>query len=227
MSYTLAPYVFWQQSDGTGVALALGSIEVYLAGTSTPATTYLDSTGTPNQWPIPLDSEGRCVIYLDPAHSYKFIVKNAAGVVVPGGTQDIVAAVGAGSSGIGEVFTFGSDSLANIVQTAYPSGATFDTLQPGAAVFAADSANLSGVYVLQVTGLITPSGTLTVALVDLSSGAPDTPLATATITSLTGAVATSAAITFGAAGTVKQYGIKTKVSANTGFLIGASLVKQS
>lgn len=227
MSFTLAPYTFWQQFDGAGDPLALGSISVYLAGTATPAITYSNSTGTQNAWPVGLDSEGRCVIYLDPAFSYKFVVKDSAGVVVPAGTQDLIAAVGAGSAGLGEVFTFGSDSLATITQTSYPSGATFDKLQPGSAVFAADSANLTGVYVLQVTGLMTTSGTLTVAIVDLSSGSPDTPLATATITSLTGEVATSGAITFGLAGTVRQYGLKVKVSANAGFLIGASLVRQS
>ncbi len=42
------------------------------------------------------------------------------------------------------------------------------------------------------------SGTLTVALVNLSDGAPDSPLATCTITSLTGGVDTSDAIAFAA-----------------------------
>lgn len=226
MSYTLAPYVFWQQSDGVGAALALGSIEVYLAGTATPATTYLDSIGTANQWPIPLDSEGRCVIYLDPAHSYKFIVKNSAGVVVPGGTQDIVAPIGAGAAGIGEAaFEFGGFGSSPITNTAYVSGATYDKLHPGTAVLQRDSAALTGTFVLEVTGVQMTSGTLTVALVNLSDGAPDTPIATATITSLTGAVARSGAITFGAAGVSKDYGIKPIVSANSGYAWGIKLMR--
>jgi len=225
MSYTLAPYVYWQQSDGTGVALALGSISVYLAGTATPATTYSNSTGTQNAWPIPLDSEGRCVIYLDPAFSYKFVVKTSAGVVIPGGTQDVVAAVGAGSAGLGSVFEFGGFGSSPITVTSYPSGATFDFLHPGTAVYPKDSTDLIGTYVLQATGVMVTSGTLTVALVNLSDGSPDTPIATCTITSLTGEVATSAAITFGAAGVAKNYGIKCKVSANSGYAWGAKLVR--
>jgi len=225
MSYTLAPYVFWQSLDGTGVALALGTVSVYLAGTSTPATTYTTSTGTANAWPVQLDSEGRAVVYLDPAISYKFVIKNAAGVVIPGGTQDVIAAVGAGSAGLGAIFEFGGLGSSPITVTTYPSGATFDFLHPGTAVYATDSATLTGTYVLQVTGVMVTSGTLTVALVNLSDGSPDTPIATATITSLTGAVATSTAITFGAAGTVKNYGIKTKVSANSGYAWGAKLVR--
>ncbi len=225
MSYTLAPYVFWQSLDGTGVALALGTVSVYLAGTATPATTYSNSTGTTNAWPVQLDSEGRAVIYLDPAFTYKFIVKNAAGATIPGGTQDVVAAVGAGSAGLGSVFEFGGFGSSPISVTSYPSGSTFDFLHPGTAVYPVDSANLVGTYVLQCTGLMVTSGTLTVALMNLSDGSPDTPIATATITSLTGAVATSTAITFGAAGTAKNYGVKCKVSANSGYAWGAKLVR--
>jgi hypothetical protein len=225
MSYTLAPYVYWQSLDGTGVALALGTVSVYLAGTATPATTYSNSTGTANSWPVQLDSEGRAVIYLDPAFTYKFVVKTAAGVTIPGGTQDIVAAVGAGSAGLGSVFEFGGFGSSPITVTSYPSGATFDFLHPGTAVFQKDSADLLGTYVLQATGVQLTSGTLTGALVNLSDGAPDTPLATCAITSLTGEVANSSAITFGAVGTLKSYGIKTKVSANSGYAWGFKLVR--
>jgi len=225
MSFTLSPYVFWQQFDGAGDPLALGSISVYLAGTATPAITYSNSTGTQNAWPIGLDSEGRCVIYLDPAFSYKFVVKNSAGVVVPAGTQDLIAAVGAGSAGLGSVFEFGGFGSTPVTRTTYDSGATFDHLHPGTAVYPKDSTDLIGTYVLQVTGLMVTAGTLTVALVNLSDGSPDTPIATCTITSLTGEVATSAAITFGAAGVSKNYGIKTKVSANSGYAWGSKLVR--
>lgn len=225
MSFTLAPYVFWQAFDGVGDPLAGGSIEVYLAGTNTPTPTYADSTGTLNAWPITLDSEGRAVIYLDPVFTYKFIAKDSDGATIPGGTQDIVAPVGAGSAGLGLIFDFAGDPNAGITNTTYPAGATFDKLHPGTAVFAEDGANLSGTYVLQATGRMDTSGTLTVAIVDLTSGSPDTPLATLTITSLTGAVATSGAITFGAAGISRQYGIKTLVSANTGFAYGIHLMK--
>ena len=92
-------------------------------------------------------------------------------------------------------------------------------------MFSVDSANLVGSFAIQATGLMTVGGTLTVAIVNLSDGAPDVPLADLTITSLTGEVATSAAITFAAPGATKQYGIKAFVTANAGFAWGIKLLR--
>lgn len=222
-TYTLTPYAFPQEMDNNGTPLAGGLLYTYAAGTTTAATTYSTATGTPNANPIVLDSAGRYVVYLD-ALSYKFILKDSTGVTIK--TQDNVTSTGAGAAGgLGEIFSFGGDPNAGITTTSYPSGATFDMLHPGTAVFSEDSANLVGTYVIQATGKQDTSGTLTVAIVNLSDGAPDTPLATLTITSLTGALGTSGAITFGAAGVAKSYGIKSKVSANTGFAYGIHLVR--
>lgn len=227
-TYNLAPYEQRQYFDDNGDPLAFGLVYTWVTGTATPLQTFSDSLGTPNTNPIQLSASGRARIYLLPL-AYKFTMTDSLGNVV-GLTMDPVtasaSAVGSGV-GLGEIFTFGSNSSAAITATSYASGATFDKLQPGSAVFEADSATLTGSYALQVTGLMASAGTLSVSIMDLTSGSPDTPLATATITSLTGAVATSAAITFGAAGIVRQYGIKTIVSASTGFLIGASLVRTS
>jgi len=123
------------------------------------------------------------------------------------------------------VFAFGAASGAPIVNTAYVAGAGFETLHPGTSVLERDSADLPGTYVLEATGLCYPAGTLTVAIVNLSDGAPNTPIATVTITNATGDVQRSGAITFGAPGTLKRYGIKPIVSANTGYLLGAHLVR--
>lgn len=223
MAYTLAPYEQRQYFDDDGNPLAFGHVYTYVTGSSTPATTYSTSTGTANSNPVVLDAAGRCRIYLD-ALSYKFILTDANDVPV-GLTMDPVTAVNAGDSGLGEIFSFGSNSSSPVTATSYASGATFDTLHPGTSVFSEDSANLSGTYKLQATGVQVTGGTLTIALVDLSSGAPDTPIATCTITSTTGAVATSSAITWGAAGVARNYGIKTKVSANSGYLIGAAIIR--
>ncbi len=223
-TFQLAAYEQRQYFSDSGDPLDGGFVYVQLSGTSTPATTYSNSTGTQNTYPIELDSAGRCIIYLDPAHSYKFFMTDALGNSV-GDTIDPVNPANGGSSGLGEIFAFGSQSASPITATTYASGATFDTLQPGSSVFSADSATLTGTYKLQVTGVQDTSGTLTVALVDLSSGAPDTPIATCAVTSTTGEVATSAAITFGASGVARSYGLKAKVSANTGFLIGAALIR--
>jgi len=52
----------------------------YKAGTTDPAKTYSDDTGTENTNPIQLDSDGQCDLFLDDAVSYRIILKNSAGV---------------------------------------------------------------------------------------------------------------------------------------------------
>ncbi len=222
-TYSLAPWFVQQFFDNDGLVLAFGKVHSYVTGSSTPLDTYSTASGTPNTNPIILDAAGRCRIYLQPT-SYKFVTVDANDVPV-GLDMDPVTAVDAGSSGLGEIFVFGSNSSSPITATSYPSGATFDTLQPGSSVYKEDAADLTGTYVLRITGMMATAGTLTVALVNLSDGAPDTPLVTATVTSLTGAVDTSAAITWGAPGTQKFYGIKCKVSTSSGFLMGARIVR--
>ncbi len=222
-TYSLAPWFVQQFFDNDGLVLAFGKVHSYVTGSSTPLDTYSTASGTPNTNPIILDAAGRCRIYLQPT-SYKFVTVDANDVPV-GLDMDPVTATNAGSSGLGEIFVFGSNSSSPITVTSYPSGATFDKLQPGSSVFEADSANLTGTYIVRATGVMEAAGTLSAAIVNLTDGAPDTPIAVATMTSTTGEVADSGSITFGAPGTTKQYGIKTKVSANTGELIGISLVR--
>lgn len=222
-TYTLAPYEQRQYFDDTGDPLAGGLVYTWVTGSSTPLQTFSDVIGTPNTNPIVLSSAGRARIYLLPT-AYKFTMTDANGVPV-GLTMDPVTATGAGASGLGEIFAFGSNSSSPITGTSYPSGATFDTLQPGSAVYRQDSANLSGTYAIQATGVTSTTNTLTVAFVDLSDGAPDTPLATCAITSTTGAVVTSAAITFPAGGSTKNYGIKVKVDSGSAYLIGVTLMR--
>jgi hypothetical protein len=112
-----------------------------------------------------------------------------------------------------------------VTATSYPSGATYDMLAAGTSVWIVDPATLSGTYVLEAVGVQTTAGTLTAALVNLGDGAPDTPLATCAIDSLTGETVQSAAITFPAGGAEKSFGVKVKVSANDGYLIGARIVR--
>lgn len=226
MSLTLAAYEFRQYFDDDGDPLDGGLVNVYLSGTSTRATSYSDADGTQNTNPVECDSAGRCTIYLDDGLTYRFIVTDADGNPI-GLPIDPVTSTGAGSgAGLGEVFDFGGDNASQVTATTYPSGATFDTLHQGTAVFQIDAADLpSGDYEIQATGVMVTSGTLSVAIVDLSSGSPDTPLASLAITSLTGEVATSGVITFGAPGITRSYGIKVKVSANLGFVWGIHLVR--
>lgn len=85
-----APYAVPQFLDNFGKPIAGGTLETYLAGTSTPAATYADNAGTvPNPTTIQLDSSGRpsnngalVDVRLDVAKAYKFVLKDAAGVTV-------------------------------------------------------------------------------------------------------------------------------------------------
>lgn len=224
MAGTLSPSPVFQGWTDAGLPLDGGLLNVYASGTAMRATTYSDAAlTTPNSNPVVLNSAGRATVYLSSA-SFKFVLTDSLGAVV--WTADPVQSVAAGAtSGLGEIFVFGGDPNTPVTVTAYPSGATFDKLHGGTAVYVIDSGNLAGgTYILEAMGVVA-AGTLTVAIVDLDDGAPDTPLATLTIISATGARAQSGAITFAAAGVAKTYGIKVKQSAGTGYAWGARLVR--
>lgn len=79
----------WQFFDNNGNPLNGGLIESYLAGTSTPTTTYTSSSGLiAHSNPIVLDAAGRVPneIWLATGSSYKFILKTSANVLI--GTYD-------------------------------------------------------------------------------------------------------------------------------------------
>jgi hypothetical protein len=70
------------QFSANGVPMVGGTLETYIAGSTTPATTWQDSALTiANTNPISLDARGECVLWLDPAVVYKFVLKNAQGVI--------------------------------------------------------------------------------------------------------------------------------------------------
>lgn len=76
-----------QFHDENGVPLASGTIETYVAGTSTPTPTYTDNTGgTSVGNSITLDAEGRPNsgngIWLGTTTTYKFIIKDSGGNTV-------------------------------------------------------------------------------------------------------------------------------------------------
>lgn len=85
MALFLAPIINDQQEDANGAPLSGGLIEVYLAGTSTPSTTYSDKAGlVPNTWPIVLNTLGvnnQGAVWLTGGAAYKFIIKNSLGIV--------------------------------------------------------------------------------------------------------------------------------------------------
>ena len=93
MAYSLSPWLkprFF--ITGTNRPLAGGLMYTYKAGTTDPATTYSNDTGTENTNPIQLDSDGQCDLYLDDSVIYRIILKNAAGVTQF--DKDRVASIG-------------------------------------------------------------------------------------------------------------------------------------
>lgn len=75
-----------QLFDNNGVPLAGGKLFTYVAGTTTPLTSYTSSTGaTPHTNPIILDAAGRVPggeIWLNYAYQYKFVVKTSVDVLI-------------------------------------------------------------------------------------------------------------------------------------------------
>lgn len=70
------------QFSANGIPMVGGSLTVYIAGSTTPTNTWQDSALTvANTNPITLDSRGECVLWLDPAIVYKFVLKNILGVI--------------------------------------------------------------------------------------------------------------------------------------------------
>ncbi|MDR7094159.1 hypothetical protein [Hydrogenophaga laconesensis] len=86
MPLYLSPVCNGQTFDANGDPLTGGQIEIYLAGSSTPAATFTDDTGsTPQSNPIILNSLGYPTlgsIWLTGGLSYKFIIKNSLGVTL-------------------------------------------------------------------------------------------------------------------------------------------------
>ena len=89
----------WQFFDNSGVILSGGLIYVYSAGTTTPVTTYQDSSGSvAHTNPIVLDSAGRVPteVWLTAGASYKFVLKTSTSVTL--WTQDNIRAINDPSS---------------------------------------------------------------------------------------------------------------------------------
>jgi hypothetical protein len=78
----ITPTAKAQFIDAAGIPLAGGFVYTYAAGTTTPQTTYTDSTGaTANSNPIVLDSRGEANIWLGSA-TYKFKLTDSNGTEI-------------------------------------------------------------------------------------------------------------------------------------------------
>lgn len=169
-----------------GVPLAGGKIFTYVAGTTTPLSTFTDSGGVSmNQNPIILDSQGCANIWLG-LQGYKYIVQDANGVqqwttdnLVPtrldvvitdptaAAVQYLVGPLTLGVNGSNGQYLLQAgagqfngpiSSSSNIVPSNTPSGGTLGTsLTPWSSVFIG-SASINNI---QLTGTATTSRTAT------------------------------------------------------------------
>ena len=119
MSVSLSQYAGagWQFFDNNGVPLNGGLLYVYDAGTTTPASTYTDSTAvTNNTQPIVLDSAGRtpAQIWLTAGSSYKFVLQTSTGVLIK--TDDNIFASHELSKVVGVTVGLGGNSIATNVE---------------------------------------------------------------------------------------------------------------
>lgn len=101
----------FQFSGADGLPLINGTLTTYVAGTTTPTTTWQDrAQATANTNPIVLDGNGECLLWLDPLVTYKFVLANAEGTqqwsvdnisgAEPAGLSEALAASG-GSALVG------------------------------------------------------------------------------------------------------------------------------
>ena len=76
----VSPVIKLYDSDGT--ALASGTVETYITGTSTPKNSYTSSAGAGSATSFTLDSNGEAVRYFDVDAAYKLIIKDSSGTTV-------------------------------------------------------------------------------------------------------------------------------------------------
>ena len=113
----LSPTPKQQFFDADGLPLAGGKIFTYAAGTTTPATTYVDAAGvTANTNPIILNSLGQADIWLLSTASYKYVVKDADDVTLF--TTDNIAVT----------LTVASFAAPPVIGDATPNSAFFTTI---------------------------------------------------------------------------------------------------
>jgi hypothetical protein len=222
MSGTLAPCGPIQYFDDDGRPVAGGFLETYLADTSDPEPTFQDSALlVPNDNPITLDGAGRAVIFLA-AKAYKFILKDINGAVIWSIPRVPSTALGQAQLGV-VIFNFLGAADSPISDTTYPSGSGYSTLHAGSSIYEIDSSDLAGDYVL--VGMLRASAgeSTSAALVNLSDGSHDVPIATITTTDTDGEPLESGLITLPAPGSVKRLGIKVKVSGGAGAAWGLGM----
>jgi hypothetical protein len=159
-----------QFSDANGAPLTGGLIYTYLAGTSTPVTTYTSRDGaTNNTNPIVLDAAGRtpAEIWLDGGVLYKFVLKSSAYVQI--GSYDSIPAINDSTTINNLITVAGTNALTGLATPAlngYATGAQYS--------FIAQNTNTAAVTIdIDTLGVksITKNGTTPLAAGDITAGA--------------------------------------------------------
>jgi hypothetical protein len=97
MAGTLPPLFRHQFTDSNGDPLSSGTVDFYLAGTSTRENVYSDvALATPLANPYTLPSSGKLTWYFSPSKSYKIVVKDSSGNTVD--TIDNIPAIPSSAS---------------------------------------------------------------------------------------------------------------------------------
>lgn len=113
---TVMPSPLFTATDANGTIISGGKLCTYLAGTTTPATTYFDvdlAAGHANANPVIMNSRGQAVVFLVPGQSYKFTLLSAGTTTdcttgTTQWTQDNVSAVPPSSSNLDITGTAGT-----------------------------------------------------------------------------------------------------------------------
>lgn len=162
VSLSLLAGAGWQFFDNSGTPLSGGKLYTYVAGTTTPATTYTDATGVQaNTNPIILNSAGRVPyeIWLTSSTNYKFILKTSTDTLL--GTYDNIRSAATSLDGTG---TNNAVAYFNSVG-AFSSSPNFTFNDSTNALTVAGNisgSNISASGTLAVTGNSTLTGTLNV-----------------------------------------------------------------
>jgi hypothetical protein len=159
-----------QFSDANGAPLTGGLLYSYLAGTSTPATTYTSRDGSANNTnPIVLDAAGRtpAEIWLDGGVLYKFVLKSSTYVQI--GSYDSIPSINDTTTLNNLITVAGTNTLTGLATpalTGYATGAQYS--------FIAQNTNTAAVTIdIDTLGVksITKNGSTALLAGDIIAGA--------------------------------------------------------
>ena len=124
MNTNIFSYPIIQFFDDNGDPLSGGMVYSYAAGTTTPQPVYTDAGGqTAQANPIVLDGAGRAQVWLDAAKSYRIVVQDSNGTVIPGLCADNISSpnvtsttyVSSGSSSTGSTASTVTNGFINVM----------------------------------------------------------------------------------------------------------------